>query len=226
MLATLLRLTGLDSRLAELKRSLEQQAEAAVDYGKSLAVHLALSAGLVLTAMILLLFAILIGLLALYVWAESRWGTYPALALIGGLFVAGAIAALLGGLWAARSTPKLAEIKPGIAPAAASTASPDPPRLFPETNAARGAEPTELDPFLYMLGRYAQMPKTGVGLIDDLLLQAGPRVEVVANDVVRRATTLVREGDRKTMLTILGAAAALGWLIVRSSERSSGSDRS
>lgn len=225
MLATVLRLTGLDTKLADLKRSIEQRAEAAIDYAKALAVHLALSAGLVLTAVILLLFAVLIGFLALFVWAESRWGTYPALALIGGLFVAGAIAALLGGLWAARSTPKLEEVKRAVPPAAAATAFPEPPPPFPETQAFQNPGRTEIDPFLYMLGRYARMPKTGVGLIDELLLQAGPRVEMAANDMVRRAAGLVREGDRKTMLTVLGAAAAFGWLMVTSSERSSDSGR-
>ena len=73
-----------------------------------------------------------------------------------------------------------------------------------------------VEPFLSLVGRYARTPRTGLEPIDNLLRQVQPHAQVATDDAIKRAAFLVQTGDRTTMVAILGAAAALGWLMVRS----------
>jgi len=52
-----------------------------------------------------------------------------------------------------------------------------------------------------------------------------PRVELATKEAATRAATLVQTGDRATMLAVLGAAMAFGWLLVKIA-KSSDSNRS
>jgi len=42
-----------------------------------------------------------------------------------------------------------------------------------------------------------------------------PRMGLATKEAVTRAATLVQTGDRATLLAVLGAAMAVGWLLVK-----------
>jgi hypothetical protein len=74
--------------------------------------------------------------------------------------------------------------------------------------------------------RYAHIPRTGSAPVDDFIRQMEPRVELAAKEAVTRAATLVQTGDRATMLAVfLGAAMAVGWLLVKAANPSAVSNR-
>jgi hypothetical protein len=224
MIASLLRLTGLDRKLEELKRDLHSRADTALDHLKAVAVQLALSAGLVIGAGLFALLALITGLIAVYVWAEARWGTFVALGIIGGSLVVIAALLLLAGLSVARSKSQAARRTTAAVPAqvpAQQLPAPATALAAPQPHVLRAEQANMVEPFLSLVSRYAHMPKTGVEPIDQLLGQMQPRAAVAADEAVRRAAALVQTGDRTTMIAILGAATALGWLMVQSADKKS-----
>ena len=64
------------------------------------------------------------------------------------------------------------------------------------------------------------IPRTGSAPVDDFIRQMEPRVELATKEAVTRAATLVHSGDRTTMLAVLGAAMAIGWLLVKAANPS------
>ena len=72
-----------------------------------------------------------------------------------------------------------------------------------------------IEPFLSVVKRYAHSPRTGSAPVDDFIRQMEPRVELATKDAVTRAAMLVQTGDRATMVAVLGAAMAFGWLLVK-----------
>jgi hypothetical protein len=72
-----------------------------------------------------------------------------------------------------------------------------------------------LDTALDVVRLFAKSPRSGIEPIDNIIRAVEPRAEEVA-EAVHRAATLVQTGDRKTMVAVLGAAAAMGWLIAKS----------
>ena len=72
-----------------------------------------------------------------------------------------------------------------------------------------------IEPFLSVVKRYAEIPRTGSAPVDDFIRQMEPRIELATKDAVTRAATLVQSGDRATLLAVLGAAMAFGWLLVK-----------
>jgi len=229
MVASLLRLTGLDLKLEELKRDLQTRADAALDHLKSVVVQLAVAAGLVVGAGVFGLLAMLTGLVAAYIWAEANWGPYVALGIIGGALAVLALVLLLAGLAAARS--KAVESKPSDEstpnPIKTSVTSLPPPQsaaavsgTHPEILTAElPAAANMVEPFMSLVSKYARVPKTGLEPVDNLLRQMQPHAQVATDDAIKRATVLVQTGDRTTVIAILGAAAALGWLVVRSADQ-------
>jgi hypothetical protein len=224
MIASLLRLTGLDRKLDELKRDLQGRADTALDHLKGIAVQLALSAGLVIGAGLFALLALITGLIAVYVWAEAQWGTFVALGIIGGGLVVIAAILLLAGLSVARGKSQAPNRTTAVvtaqAPAQRLPASAT-ALAAPQPDVLRAEQTNMVEPFLSLVNRYAQMPKTGVDPIDQMLGQMQPRAAVAADEAVRRAAALVQTGDRTTMIAILGAATALGWLMVQSADKKS-----
>ena len=82
-----------------------------------------------------------------------------------------------------------------------------------------------IEPFLSVVKRYAHIPRTGSAPVDDFIRQMEPRVELATKEAVTRAATLVQTEDRATMLAVLGAAMAVGWLLVRAANPSAVSNR-
>ena len=80
MLASVLRLSGLDQRLAAFKLRLDEKAYEAVDHVKAVVVRMFVVAALAVAAAGFALLALIIGLVALYGWlergissAQCRW---------------------------------------------------------------------------------------------------------------------------------------------------------
>ena len=84
MFFKLLKLAGIDvnAKIAELKADLELKAQQVTEHASFKARNLALIAGLFLCASIFVLFALIVGLIALYHWAELHYGPYTGLALV------------------------------------------------------------------------------------------------------------------------------------------------
>ena len=83
----------------------------------------------------------------------------------------------------------------------------------------------KIEPFLSVVKHYAHIPRTGSAPVDDFIRQMEPRVELATKEAVTRAATLVQTGDRATMLAVLGAAMAVGWLLVKAANPSAVSNR-
>ena len=82
-----------------------------------------------------------------------------------------------------------------------------------------------IEPFLSVVKCYAHIRSTGSAPVDDFIRQMEPRVEVETKEAVTRAATLVQTGDRATVLAVLGAAMAFGWLLVKTANSSVVSNR-
>ncbi len=224
MIASLLRLTGLDQKLEELKRDVQSRADTALDHLKGVAVQLALSAGLVMGAGLFGLLALITGLIAVYVWAEARWGTFVALGIIGGGLVVIAALLLVSGLSVARSksqTPRRPVAAAPVQVPAQRLPAPATALAAVQPDVLRAEQANMVEPFLSLVSRYARMPKIGVEPIDQLLGQMQPSAAVAADEAVRRAARLVQTGDRTTMIAILSAATVLGWMMARSADKKS-----
>ena len=85
MLASVLRLSGLDQRLAAFKLRLDEKAYEAVDHVKAVVVRMFVVASLAVAAAVFALLALITGLVALYAWLEPTYGVFPALSVVGGV---------------------------------------------------------------------------------------------------------------------------------------------
>ena len=122
------------------------------------------------------------------------------------------------------ATPKTIEIPPGPVPLSVTPAPVD--SVDSPASATSSATAGDMiEPFLSVVKRYAHSPRTGSAPVDDFIRQMEPRVELATKDAVTRAATLVQTGDRATMLAVLGAAMAVGWLLVKAANPSVVSNR-
>jgi hypothetical protein len=225
-----LKLAGIDvnGKIAELKADLEFKAQQASEYASFKARNLALIASLFLCASIFLLFALIVGLVALYHWAELRYGPYTGLGLVAGTLLI--LAALCVGTALSYTNSRPAEL------ALRRTVFSSPPRRAqsipsgavtaerfdsaPPYQSAPFRGEDLVEPLLVLLGPYLRFPTTGHPPIDNFLSQIGTKAEGTTSEAVGRAADLVRNGDRATMLSVLGAATLFGWLIARGATHS------
>jgi hypothetical protein len=229
MFFRLLKLASIDvnAKIAELKADLEFKAQQVSEHASFKARNLALIAGLFLCASIFVLFALIVGLIALYHWAELRYGPYTGLGLVAGtLLILGALCVGVALSYTNSrpdelplrriifsSPPRRAQFVPsGSGPGTADSAPPYQSAPF------RGEDLVE--PLLVLLGPYLRFPATGHPPIDNFLSQIGTKAEGTTNEAVGRAADLVRNGNRATMLSVLGAATLFGWLIARGATHS------
>ena len=85
MLASVLRLSGLDRRLAAFKLRLDEKASEAADHIKAVVVRMFVAAALAVAAAVFALLALIAALVALYGWLEPTYGVFPALSIVGGV---------------------------------------------------------------------------------------------------------------------------------------------
>jgi hypothetical protein len=226
MFFKLLKLAGIDvnAKIAELKADLEFKAQQVSEHASFKARNLALIAGLFLCASIFLLLALIVGLVALYHWAELHYGPNTGLGLVAGTLLI--LAALCVGVALSYTNSRPDEL-----PLRRVVFSPPPRRAqsIPSSTADDPAPPYQSAPFrgedlvepvLVLLGPYLRFPATGHPPIDNFLSQIGTKAEGTTNEAVGRAADLVRNGNRATMLSVLGAATLFGWLIARGATNS------
>jgi hypothetical protein len=97
MLASVLRLSGLDRRLAAFKLRLDEKAHEGVDHVKAVVVRMFVVAALTVAAAVFALLALIAALVALYGWLEPAYGVFPALSIVGGVLAVIALVLISGG---------------------------------------------------------------------------------------------------------------------------------
>src|SRR5450631_4078864 len=222
MLASVLRLIGLDKAQEAFKLALEEKAHEAVDDVKGVVVRMVVVAALVVAAAIFALLALITGLLDLYEWMEPTYGIFLALSVVGGALAVIAVVLISAAMILSHgrsgekrsATPKTIEVPPSLLPLSGTPAPVDSVDSFVSATSAATAGDM-IEPFLSVVKRYAHNPRTGSTPVDDFIRQMEPRVELATKDAVTRAAMLVQTGDRATMVAVLGAAMAFGWLLVK-----------
>lgn len=214
MFQAILNLTGLDRKLQTLKFEIESKANQAIGYFKAVGLQIAVATALAVAAAIFATLAILAGFVSLFVWLQPLYGTLPAIGIVAAALVLIAMVFTAIAVVVGRRRPEpinLLEL--------AST----PESVVETDHASDKASPTTspsssemLDSALEVVRLFAKSPRTGIEPIDNIIRTVEPRAEEVAREAALRAATLVQTGDRKTMIAILGAAAAMGWLIAKS----------
>lgn len=220
MLLQLLRLAGVDieAMIAALRAEVEAKATRAATRLKGEARRLVLLASLCVAAAVVALLGLIVSLIALYRWIDAIHGPFAALGTVGGALALLAVALVIGAIAVGQlrpsenvQRPAYQAAPPAVAPLVARTAPPRPAEDM-------------VDPLSFLLGRYVKMPVVGLPAVDALLRHLGTSARGVTHDAVARGADLVRTGDRKTMLAVVGAAAGIGWLLVRGAGRASRED--
>ena len=233
MLASVLRLIGLDKAQQAFKLALEEKAHEAVDDVKGVVVRMVVVAALAVAAAIFALLAVITGLLDLYEWMEPTYGIFLALSIVGGVLAVIALVLISAAMILSRgrpgnekgtAMPKTIEVPPSPLPLSVTPAPVD-SVVSPPSAASAATAGDMIEPFLSVVKRYAHSPRTGSAPVDDFIRQMEPRVELATKEAVTRAATLVQTGDRATMLAVLGAAMAVGWLLVKAANPSAVSNR-
>jgi hypothetical protein len=230
MLLNILKLAGFDieAKIAEVKAGLELKAKQATDHLSNTARQYALIAGCFAGAAIMALFAMIVGLIALYQWTALNYGPFIGFAVVGGLLVLVTAGLVVTAMAVARSDPNAGNASQASA-AVSPLATPSPLALpKPEPSMHQFAGPASqspistdgvFEPIFALVNRYVQMPTTGNAAIDDVLGQLGTTAQGATNEALVRGARLVQTGDRATMLTVLGSAAFLGWVMVHIAEQ-------
>jgi hypothetical protein len=226
MLFNILKLFGLDvpAKIAAAKSELNQRVEDITDYAKQATQTAALVAVLSAVAAFLLTVAAGVGLFALYRVIAERYGVYAGLGSVAGLLIAAALALLFAAraraqtlsdlrIFSRSSTPTLSPAHETSAPRAA-------PILAPPSPGAFGAESNEsandlFEPLAFAFAKYVRFPELGNAVLDQFVGSLRASAQGTADDAMRRAADLIRHGDRTQLLTMIGGAAFVGWLLAR-----------
>ena len=230
MFFKLLKLAGLDvnAKIAELKAELAFKAEQASENVTHKARALAMVAGLFWCAGIMALLALIVGLAALYKWGEIHYGLFTGFSLVAGLLVA--LTAIL--VRVAVSIARQSATAPPVWRMVRDTAPPTQTARQVTENELRTAQgfvsppyqsqtakPEALvEPLIVLVGQYLRPPETGYRALDDLMRQIGSRAQGTTEEAVARGSELVRNGNRATMLSVLGAATLFGFLLARGAQ--------
>jgi hypothetical protein len=192
MLATVLRLIGLDKAQQAFKLALEEKAHEAVDDVKGVIVRMVVVAALAVAAAIFALLAVITGLLDLYEWMEPTYGIFLALSIVGGVLAVIALVLISAAMILSRgkpgsekrtATPKTIEVPSSPVPLSVTPApvdSVDSPASA--TSAATAGD--MIEPFLSVVKRYAEIPRTGSAPVDDFIRHMEPRVELATKEAV------------------------------------------
>ena len=211
MLRTLLRLSGIARTLGSLKVRIEDKADDALAQIKGVAMRIAIAAGLAIASLVFALLALVTGLVALYAFLQPEYGTLPSLGIVGGTMVAVALllalaAALVGRGGSAKSSESGVEELDDDWEPVRTNGSRVPPRYVLSRREARAA---------------ADVTDSISSYIAPGARPGRRRNEDYSADVF----TMMRAGDRSTILTVLGAAIAAGWLVGRTVPGSKSAER-
>lgn len=217
MFQAILHVTGLDRKLQTLKLEIESKANQAIGYIKAVGLQIAVATALAVAAAIFATLAILAGFVSLFVWLQPLYGTLPAIGIVAGALalialVFTAIAVVVG-----RRRPEPINLSELASTVRSSEGVAETDRASDKAKSAAPPSSSEmLDSAMDLVRLFAKSPRTGIEQIDNIIRAVEPRAEEATKEAVHRAATLVQTGDRKTMIAILGAAAAMGWLIAKS----------
>lgn len=215
MLRTILQVSGLARSLGGLKLRLEAKAEDAVKQVKGVAIRIAIAAALAVTAVIFVVLALIAGLVALYAYLEPIYGVLPALGVIGGSLVVLALVLLLAASIIGRGKSAKGAVKETVETTglddsedALAFSEPQSPRRRYATREARAA-----DDVANSLASLAAIPRRR------------SRERAANGGELPDAVSLLQSGDRRTMVAVLGAVAAVGWALGRTIPFSAGRSR-
>jgi hypothetical protein len=175
--------------------------------------------------------ALVAALITLFFWLEPQVGSIAAMGLIAaGLLVIGIVLAVSAAMIGRKETPRV----PAVVATPAATAdiaaarmaeakmdhSKDDPlgRDYLGLGGFRPARPVtaaEVESLFAVAGQFTRLPNTGIEQVDNMLRSLAPKAEEATREAVARAANLIRHGDRSTVLTILGAALAIGWAMTK-----------
>jgi Putative Actinobacterial Holin-X, holin superfamily III len=218
MLRHLLWIIGLEQWLRAVRDRTEQRAQELFRQGKAQAMQAAIGGILTISAIVVLLMAFVPALVAVFIWLEPQFGNITSLGIVAGILAGLAALLAISAVVALRRRPapdlphlnKKQEAVEPVTPVIESA----PVKAIPATPLTP-VTPKEVDDFLSFAGRFAEVPRTGIEQIDNLVVAVSPKAEEVTKEAIARAATMVRSGDRATVLTILGAAVAAGWLMTK-----------
>jgi hypothetical protein len=227
----ILRLVGIDlpARIAALEEEVGRRAEAAAGLVKRATRQAAMIAALGAAAVITALLIFVTGLIALYVWVADQHGAYAGLAVVAGTLLVLTVVLLLVARGKTRGLAKMATIKRPLfaLPDAEERKSTERQATHvvvagggAASAAAAAAPPSAASPphdgvesLATLVDTLVRYPVTGHPLADLLLRQIGPSTRLPTEDAIVRASRLIRDGDRTTMLGVLAATAAVGYFL-------------
>ena len=70
-----------------------------------------------------------------------------------------------------------------------------------------------IEPLAFLLAKYVKYPTLGHPVLNEIVGKLSARS--TTDEAVKRVADLVRHGDRTQLLTLLGGAAFVGWLLAR-----------
>jgi hypothetical protein len=225
MLFKILKLFGLDvpAKVAEAKSVIEQRIEEAADYAKQVTQTAAVIAALSAVAAILAAMAVGVGLFALYRVIAESYGVNAGLGVVAGVLIAAALALFLIARTKGASLSERHIFKPST-PSVTAAASAPTPAIIPvpvnvSTRAALAAPADSagdlIEPLAFLLAKYVKYPTLGHPVLNEIVGKLRMSARSTTDEAVERVADLVRHGDRTQLLTLLGGAAFVGWLLAR-----------
>jgi hypothetical protein len=232
MLFKILKLFGLDvpAKIAAAQLELKQRVEDITGYAKQATQTAALVAVVSAVAAFLLTVAAGVGLFALYRVIAENYGVYAGLGAVAGLLIAGALALLLVARARAQTLSDLRIFSRSssttVSPAQETIARQAAPILTPVSPAAVGAESNEsandlFEPLAFAFAKYVRFPELENPVLNQFVGSLRASAQGTADDAVRRASNLIRHGDRTQLLAMIGGAAFVGWLLARQNSEAS-----
>jgi hypothetical protein len=234
ILFKLLKLFGVDvpGHISQLRARFEQRVEVAKDRVRRAAQTAAIVAGLSGLAALAALCAASVGLFALYRWVFMNYGQFYGLAAVGGILTLAAMILFLGAFVEAKSgsganhdghelervTPESQALANPTAAAVQATAFDEPPvvaqpSLLPEHAATSAAD--LVGPLSVILSRVMSFPTIGNPVLDELLVVLRGSAKGAADEAVDGVVRTVRYGSHTRLVSVLGAAVFVGWLLAR-----------
>jgi hypothetical protein len=226
MLFKILKLFGLDvpAKVAEAKSVIEQRIEEVADYAKQVTQTAAVIAALSAVAAILAAMAVGVGLFALYRVIAESYGVNAGLGVVAGVLIAAALVLFLIARTKGASLSKRHIFKPST-PSVTAAASAPTPAIIPlpvnaSASAALAGAPAEsagdlIEPLAFLLAKYVKYPTLGHPVLNEIVGKLRMSSRSTTDEAVERVADLVRHGDRTQLLTLLGGAAFVGWLLAR-----------
>jgi hypothetical protein len=225
MLFKILKLFGLDvpAKVAEAKSVIEQRIEEVADYAKQVTQTAAVIAALSAVAAILAAMAVGVGLFALYRVIAESYGVNAGLGVVAGVLIAAALVLFLIARTKGASLSKRHIFKPST-PSVTAAASAPTPAIIPvpvnaSTHAALAAPADSagdlIEPLAFLLAKYVKYPTLGHPVLNEIVGKLRMSSRSTTDEAVERVADLVRHGDRTQLLTLLGGAAFVGWLLAR-----------